>query len=91
MQTLPTVVKLHLWDTHVLNHGHQVNLILQHHSRALYSTQTVRYVAETIDRTYLAGQKQAETDRHSLAGEDSVTRAADLRIDEQVVSLHCII
>lgn len=66
---------------------YRLNLILQHHSRALYSTQTIRYVAETIDRTYLAGQKQAEIDGNALAGEDSVTRAADLRIDEVIAKL----
>ncbi|KAI9886944.1 MAG: hypothetical protein M1823_001236 [Watsoniomyces obsoletus] len=68
---------------------HKVNVIIRHHARSTYSSQTVRYVAERIDQIYTnddgvgtPGNLNLEIDEEGLLG-----RNLDLRLDESIAKL----
>ncbi|KAL9121059.1 MAG: hypothetical protein Q9187_002387 [Circinaria calcarea] len=64
---------------------HKLNSIVRHHNRTVYSSQTIRHVAEQIDRLYWVS---GEPDVHTGAAEDGlVGREVDLRDADVIASL----
>lgn len=65
-----------------------MNVILRHHSRSTYPSQTTRNVAEQIDAMYWAsGEREGGGEEDDLVLLQGLSKEIDLRVDEYV-TLH---
>ena len=67
-----------------------VNVIIKHHARSTYSSQTIRHVAERIDQMYQTRELEGDRGRShfddSNNAQHSISQESDLRLDEYVFS-----